>query len=183
VETDQFEPGVHQVEFRATKKFLCGANMDWDDPSFTRDLVLTSELEILPADALDTVRLVDDPTLADDFKRAISIELSGRPWGGSAKAGMFYLDIAVNRDLPMDAAFQVIGRVGEREVDLGTFTLKKPGRGSTRQWGCKLTSIDAEIFVPILRTSVEAARETTDIFEIWDGELEYAPVQIPPVGE
>jgi len=183
VETNQFEPGVYQVEFRGTKKFLCGANMDWDDPSFTRDIALTYELEILPADAPDTVRLVDDPMLADDFKQAISIKLTDKPWGGTAKAGMFCLEIAVIRDLPTDVAFRVIGRVGEHEVDLGQFTCKKPGRGYRTQRSCEAQSIGADSFVPILRTSVEAARETTDIFEIWDGELEYAPVQVPPAGE
>ena len=153
--------------------------MDWDNPSFIREIALTYELEILPGDAADTVRLVNDPTLAAEFKRAISVKVFDKPLGRAAEPGEFYLEIAVTRDVPMNAAFLIIGRVGEREAILGDFTVKKPGRGNRMRRSCDVELIGADHFTPILRADAEAARRTADIFEIWDGELEFAPVQMP----
>ena len=102
-----------------------------------------------------------------------------RRWrGGRPKPGMVYADIAVVRSPPMDGAFQVIALAGEREIDVGTFTVKKAGlKGAA--FSRRLGPIRAESFVPILRTSAEAARRTPDIFEIWDGELRFEAVELP----
>jgi len=110
VETDRFEPGVYEVQLLATKAFT--------NPTFKRNIELTYELEILPPDAPDTVRLVNDPTLADAFKKAIRITTSAHSWG-SPEPGVFYIEIAVDGPVPMDGAFQLLARIGEHEVDLG----------------------------------------------------------------
>lgn len=178
VPTDQLQPGTYAAEFEVTKTFVRGADPNATEPFLSIDVRLGGELSILPSDAPDSVRLVDDPALAEGFRQAIVISAADRWRGGRPKPGMVYADIAVVRSPPMDGAFQVIALVGEREIDAGTFTVKKAGRKGPA-FSRRLGPIRAESFVPILRTSLEAARETPDIFKIWDGELRFEAVELP----
>ncbi len=172
VAASRFEPGTYDVEYRATKTF--------DNPSFTRHIHITGEVEVLPANAPETVRLINDPALADDFRKAITISISNKPWGGNPDPGKIYIEIAIKGRIPMDAAFHMIARVGERESDLGSLIVRKTESADRKsQWSCDFKLIDAGSFVPILRTSVEAAKRTADICEIWDGELRFDAVAVP----
>jgi hypothetical protein len=82
---------------------------------------------------------------------------------------------------PIDCAFEVLGLVGSRQLRLGGFTVKKRPAGSGTHEHCSypmVPALEVEQVALVLRSSAEVARKTTDIFEIWDGELRLDPVRV-----
>lgn len=78
---------------------------------------------------------------------------------------------------PVSAAFDVIARVNDKEYRAGRVYMAK---GQSISWGTEgeYSGPPAEKMDIILRSSKEAARDTVDLFEIWDGELVYKDVPV-----
>ncbi|MEW6250168.1 MAG: hypothetical protein AB1716_05945 [Planctomycetota bacterium] len=168
---EDLEPGEYKAEFRAVKVF--------SNPSFRRPVLLTREFEVLPADAADTVRLVPKPALARELRKGIVISTTTQPWGGPGSSASTYIEIAVNVQVPIDCAFKVLGRAAGRELELGSVELRKgQSLGFRCQQSCRADLSGIEWLVPILRASTDVAKDTPDILEIWDGEVEFAPIKV-----
>jgi hypothetical protein len=78
----------------------------------------------------------------------------------------------------MDLAFDILVRAAGLERRLGRMVIRRDGRPvyfwESGYEGPMVRAVDV-----ILRSSVEAARKTVDITEIWDGELVYPSVVHP----
>jgi hypothetical protein len=178
-DTSVLEPGRYQVSVDAKMLFLCGRNESWDEPSLVMKIRHDDLLEILPADAPEPLRLIADPSLVSEFLAAIRFRMMFQASGGSGP-WQRVLMISVDNRVPMDGAFDLFALVGGREIRLGEVLVRRdewpvPRTGVSWNVACE----DATHFVPILRTSTDAARNTSDMFEIWDGELRFDPVEIP----
>jgi hypothetical protein len=179
-DTSRLEPGAYQVSFHAKRLFLYGGDESWDEPSLAREVRQEYPLEILPADSPDPLRLIADPSLASEFLAAIRFRMVFLLAGGSPGPWQPELMISVDDRVPMDGAFDLFVLVGGREIRLGEFLVRRdesPALISSVSWNVECG--EARYFVPILRASADVARNTSDIFEIWDGELRFDPVEIP----
>jgi hypothetical protein len=161
------------VSLQGTKQFI--------DLPFQRPVHLTGTLEILPPNAPEIVRQVYDTALTDQLRSAIAVTTSNRPTRiRRSKPGTIFVNVTMQAPLPIDCAFEVFARIGDREVALGEFSGSKAQTSGTKTRSIRRehSSFDAETFVPVLRSSVEVAKKTTDMFEIWGGELVLDPVAI-----
>jgi hypothetical protein len=183
VATDDFAPGTYPVEFTATRQFL--------NPDFERPLRITSRLEVIPADAPSEVRLIDDPTLADRLREAISITASRIESPDNPDSAMVALVITVQGRIPVDCAFDLIALVDDREQPLGDLNIpRQESENHTSSHGRRYRRLDGvDSFVPILRSSTLVAEQSHNtavlwdqrlhpITEIWNGELLLDPVPI-----
>ena len=142
--------------------------------------MLTGELEILPRDAPDPLQLIDDPDLGEAFKSVITVFIPP-PGEGPGVSSDRELEIAVKVEgrVPVGAAFEVVALVGDKEVKVGSLELTKArSHSSTRYWTVDKADLDCKRFIPILRTSAKVARDTPNLFEIWNGEIRFDPVEI-----
>jgi hypothetical protein len=90
-------------------------------------------------------------------------------------------EVAVKGPLPVGIGFEVIALANGKEIKLGTIASARMDTSYTRSWllpGADLWSFDADQITPILRTSREAAMETVDCFEVWNGELRFDPIPV-----
>ncbi len=173
-------PGHYTATCEVRKEFLCGSDTEWSEPSFVREAVLSANFEVLPPDAPPDVRLVSDPSLASIIRQALSIRITDNPWGMAHADGHLSALITVSGPIPIDCAFEIIGLANGLELDLGSVTLKK-GRRNAKH-AVQIGRLDVDAVVPVLRRSAEVARETYDIFEIWDGELTFDPIPVERAG-
>jgi hypothetical protein len=169
-------PGKYPIEVQAEKVFT--------GPRFTREFRLSDELEILPPDAPEPIKLVKDAQIAKKLSEIMSIDLSpdmaAMLSGLDDPANWIVLGTTLKESVPMDLAFVLFGRVGDREIEMGTVTFR-PAPGRVVHGNCfHRPCADGESFIPILRSSIKAARERPDIVEIWDGELIFPPIRLAP---
>lgn len=153
-------------------------------PMHTRRLTLTTGFEVLTADAPDTVTLVADTELAEDIRSALQVNTPKAmlPFNPPSAGRTVLITTGMQwfGTLPIDVAFEVYARKGTNRWYLGRTALRKSPVDNYN-----FSSIDASI-VPreyglvdiVLRSSTAAARETVDIFEIWDGELVFKNVPL-----
>jgi hypothetical protein len=128
--------------------------------------LLTAPVRVYPKGTADLVTWNDRPALATPLRRALKATFNEFP----VLAGSLHLALAVNAP-PCDFAFDVFIRFNGREHSIGQFT-GAGGRTHTRYYYPTDLELqpgtDAEV---ILRASESAAKGTTDLFQIWKGEL------------
>ena len=170
--------GTYAVVLETTKAFLCRGDTDWNEPSFTRAVTLTGELEVLPASAPEVVELVGDPTLAQGFRDAITFRLEDRAFFGKEKEpGIAMLVIEVLGTVPMDGAFTLSVVAGDREVEVGSLITRRRNDGITSETQRRVRDPgESQTLIPVLRSSTDVAKETPDLFRIWDGEIRFDPL-------
>jgi hypothetical protein len=165
-------PGTWPIRVRATKVFT--------HPDFTRDIDLERVLEILPADSPEPIRLLKDDKIGRQLRSAITIKSAEKRIGEPPEPGVAYLEMRVQGPIPVDLAFVLLLRVGEREVEVTHFTCKASTSANMyvmTQPSCR-NQPDGKIVIPVLRSRLEVAKREPDIVEIWDGELVFPPVQL-----
>ncbi len=129
-----------------------------------------------------SVELVNDPAFEPALRQALgqpSVLVIGE--GGETRVSGYFS--AIQSPLPIDVAFDVFWRVDGKEYRVGTlaFPTGDPQFPTPSYNGLipptTMTSADV-----VLRASADAARRTTNITRIWDGELVFPGVtlQRPP---
>lgn len=173
------EPGEHVLRtewaYRAveTPGASVPATPEWK-------VVVETPITVLPEGA-ELLRLVKDESLRPAVRAAIRADpLSVRP-GGDGK--VFLSSLLVFTNPPVDLAFRVVLRSGGREWPGGTVVVKSGFSGQHAVgFGAEVDdSFDARSMDVILRPSLNAATGTTDIFDVWDGEIviENVPIDWP----
>jgi hypothetical protein len=166
-------PGSWPVHLHASKVFT--------QPYFKYDIDLEYALEVIPADSHETIKLIRADELGQQLSKAISIKSAAKRLGQPPEPGIAYLDLRVSGPVPVDAAFVLLLRVGEREIEVTDFTCRRTsisGIVFAKQSSCPTAEPDGEAAIPVLRSSPEAARREPDMLEIWDGELVFPPIQL-----
>ncbi len=169
---------------------------EWDDAGWVEGAVaetgevacwrqeFTSAITVLP-EAQASVALVTDATLAEQIRAALQVE----PLRYDAEWGMTKGAVRLVRQIPIDCAFDVIWRIGDREFAIGSVVYRRSAladvelgaftRGDFVETGIKLPA-DTQAVDLILRPSVKRAAGTPDITRIWDGEIVFERVRIEP---
>jgi hypothetical protein len=179
------EPGRHAVEYVVTRS-VCrgGADPSEREVLWSEQMTLVETVQILAPDAPDPLTLIDAPALAEALKGAIEFRTMSVERTGLLRRPHLEAEILIQGPLPIDVGFEVLALAGDREIQLGRLAHPKGVRGS-HAWGLgrDLWFLDAEEITPILRTSRKAASESIGCFEIWGGELRFAPLAVEAVGD
>lgn len=153
-----------------------------ETPLRTRTVRLTAQFEVLPHDAPDTVVVVAQPELADQIRAALNLETLECELESAWRYKMrVILETGLVGQtatlLPMDLAFDVYVRIIGAERRLGSVVFRAGSSELQSVFGNAppLSASSADI---VLRSSIDAARSTVDIFEIWDGEIIFESVPI-----
>ena len=182
VRVDHLQPGPHPVEYVLTKSvYGLGTTPGERNLLWSKQVTLSEIVEVLPPDAPDPFRLIDEPALAQVLKDAIKFGPVSLERAGLFRGEYLEAWISINEPLPIDVGFDVFALAGEREIELGRVTHSK-GRTGSHSWqmGANVWAFDAEQITPVLRTSRKAASESIECFEIWNGELRLDPVKVEP---
>jgi hypothetical protein len=195
--------GRHLVELAGKQVFMYPERRPrFDDPSWTRPLRFTGEVEILPASAPDPVTSVDDPTLVSELRddvfllgfqlpvdqfvrgeRILSLRgLDNHEW--------FQIHVESDDAIPVNVAFEVLVQAGSREstcqVPNPRYVYLSPdctlvGRANSEILTNLTVVVDRfeeeEMYI-IFRSSRDLARQTVDMYKIWEGELRFGPLKV-----
>jgi hypothetical protein len=173
--------GVHPFEYTVVVSlFRAGANTADEDPMWSTQRKASGEIEFVPFDEPDPIRLVADPQLTQTIRDAITIgRMSPPSWKmpGPRRIGV---DVDLNGPLPVDLAFSVYA-VGEdgRERHIGDACLAK-GVAEQSTWlrGVRPELLPGKQATLIFRSSREAGSQTLSCYEVWQGELVFDGIPI-----
>jgi hypothetical protein len=171
IDSSRLKVGTHPVELHAVLHF--------NFPSFQREIEVSKELEVLPADAPVVSRWINDPDLADAFRKALRINANIHSPAVAGEMGLFTATVMLNGRPPMNAAFDFVCRMGDGESNIGKFAIVGGHQVGPRifQWPIDLEGVQS--IVPVLRTSAEAAKAFPDIGESWSGEIVFDAIDVP----
>lgn len=184
------EPGRHTMTLRIEARIYSGSIWGGDSAVqppvvWSNELEFDAEFELLPADAPDTVTLVWDPNLAEVIQSTIKIEkITVEPGYKECTlqaSGSVEFTTPPNSTIarPTGVAFEVqlISTAGIQS--LGSVNAL-PNKTNHSHWvqAHEILPFEDEVVTIILETDIEAARNTTDLFEIWDGKLIYENVPV-----
>lgn len=135
---------------------------------------LTAQVEVLPPDAANP-ELIADESLRPQIESSIA---GVQAFLASDHHGPLGYGYITPWNPPLDLAFDVFWRVGDREFALGMFTLDNDGPHEPRHppYGTHFATLHdfpetADTVDVIFRTSPAAARRTIGIERIWDGQI------------
>jgi len=162
-----------------------GSNDDESQPLAEFALQLQKPFEVVPADQ-EIVERVADPTLEPAIRAATAVRTMQalRTSRGTA----FLCDVNI-KNPPVDVAFEIFVRVGEREWPVGLLSAEAGAKRERDHISLQRTRggaandlitefpADAETVDVVLRPSSEAA-ESGGIFRIWDGEIVLSNIAI-----
>ena len=172
-------PGKHTLRVTVETNIFANQSDAQDGnkkPHWTREVTLTAPFETLPKSTSDYVTLIDDPAAADAIRGKLRVD--------QVRAGNRFdaLSMSVHLDrMPYNVAFDVIARYDGKEYPVGrVYALAGESRGfgpHARDFppGENAKSIDV-----IFRSSEKAAKDTTDIYQIWKGEVILKCVPVTP---
>ena len=174
------EPGKHAAEvvirFEIYRSDCDLSNLDKDNLLYEHEVTLTAPFEILdePEGYFD---LIDDPGLVPELTEALEpTQVKLKPATCGDKPYQISCRIAID-PMPINIAFDVFIRAADKETHVGA--ISRPA-GMSGNWTVE-GEYDGPLFKAcnvILRTSKPAARDTVDLFEIWNGELIYKNVPV-----
>jgi hypothetical protein len=147
---------------------------------YSEPITLRAEFEVVPADTQD-VRKVADESLHAALQKQIrppSLRLDRSAKLPAGKVRIMMADSGGwngSPGPPMDLAFEILARTAGQEHRLGWMLVRKSG-DPAYLWDFSHEGPAVQTVDVILRSSAETARKTTDITEIWDGELVYPNV-------
>jgi hypothetical protein len=141
----------------------------------TKQLILQGTVKLLPA-SQPSVTVIRDDSLKPAIAKALKVShASYSEWNSG------YLNVTVNVDgPPVGIGFDVFAVADGKEHRIGRFAA--PGGKRNHGWGMgeRVPSFDADTVDLIFRSSPKAATETTDTFEVWDGEVVLRGVKVQP---
>ncbi|MFI5378053.1 MAG: hypothetical protein ACHRHE_01990 [Tepidisphaerales bacterium] len=118
-------------------------------------------VKLLPANQ-PSAKAVDRPDLHDTISGGITATISRYPG----------IEFQVRR-APVDLAFEVVLRSGQREWPVGQFTVSSHGKPAVVMPALSVTwpSLNVQRVDIVLRPSAAAAASTVDMTEYWNGEI------------
>lgn len=170
------EPGTQEFVLQVKRTFYRLAGGDFA-VAFERSERTEASVEVLPADAPDTLRLLDEPALAERFAKAVAVTIAMQDASGRTVDWGFAVNVNAVTPVPMDAVFVLKLISDETEQFLGTYEFRasKPlPQGASLHYPFDRLRPGVE-YTPVLRPSAKYARLTPDIFRIWNGELRCEP--------
>ena len=143
---------------------------------FSQTIRLQANVEVLPR-GTQTVERVSDESLRPAMEAALSLRYCRARRRGSAPtmiSGLFDFDAP-----PMDFAFDVFVRSGEREWPVGQIDSEREHPWDfSGAFGGRADGVSGDQVDVILRPSQAAARQTLRITRIWNGEIVFENVPL-----
>ena len=195
--------GEYPFYYAAQETFLHprrgrGPDRRKDRRSWIGEVVLSGKIEILPAEGPDPVRWDNSPVTASELREIIVLKLD--PWDEqkAADVAVLWVGLSGGRVMnfvvgaeecsPVNLAFEVVVEAEGQEVP-ARFTFRdtrfldpeepgvviRAGEASSTESTVIFSRLDAEEIYIVLQASREVARQTVDLYEIWQGELRYGP--------
>ncbi len=148
-------------------------------PCFTQVITMKAEYEGLPAGAADGTKGVADPALGKAIQASAQVLgfVIHVPSSRDRRGPQIWLEGWSSQSPPrVSTAFDVFVRIDGREYRVG----KAWGKEGVSSWDCHVPydGPTAQSCDVILRTSEDVARQTVDLFEIWDGEIVYKGIPV-----
>jgi hypothetical protein len=170
-------PGKHRLHAAIHVEIFVGTlpvkDMDGVPRLYGADVPLQAEFEVLPADAPGYIRHIVAPERKKELLRCIRpFQVVQSEW----LPGVLNMFISASRP-PVPVAFEVLVRTADGEHSLGTMACAAGIAGGNRTLSNEKLPPLSKCDV-ILRSSEKVARETLDLFEMWDGELIYKDVPV-----
>lgn len=132
---------------------------------YSGEIKWQAPLEVV-RDGASLIKVVPRPDLAESIRNSIVIKRIGRPPPYSQPM----VDFAVE-NAPTNLALEVVMRADGVERRIDPFSIR---RGETQRFvldGYTSKPLTAEKVDLIFRTSVEAAKRSLDLYEVWGGEI------------
>ena len=143
---------------------------------YSQTIQLQANVEVLPR-GTPTIDLASDESLRSAMEAALSLRYCRIRRGGFSTnmvSGLFDFDAA-----PMDFAFDVFVRSGEREWRVGQINSEKEHLWDfSGSFGGSVDGLSGDQVDVILRPSQAAARQTLRITRIWNGEIVFENVPL-----
>ncbi|MCB9850875.1 MAG: hypothetical protein H6817_09250 [Phycisphaerales bacterium] len=154
------------------------ADPNEDSPKVhTRELRMTGDFELVDQDACNTVQLVNDASLEQAVRNVLTVgQVDVMPSTLGEDESLVGLMLhsgplaAASGFLPIDIAFEITLRSGDDVWNFGNVVVHAGAMAANNKTAI-LRDFDADAVDVILRSSADAARETTDVTRIWDGEI------------
>jgi hypothetical protein len=156
---------------------------DSNDPKnlvFQQICTLSAPFEIVAQPPTGDFTIIDDPTLHNP----IQSKIYPRRFTIGLHNGYLQGDVKIDSP-PADLAFEAIGRLGDRQISLGSIVCKNGtnvdygigGFAKNLLPGSQPAAIDL-----ILRSSEKVGHQTIDLHDMWKGEIIFSnvPLQIDP---
>lgn len=161
-------PGTHTLAIDVDHEIRTRP-VEGGEPFAKRLVTLTTTFTVLPDRPDDVVKMVEDGDVHAKLHNAITVNRV------SLLSNSSDLNVRLTcRTLPVNVAFEIIGRVGDQQFPIGTMAL---GKGRDMGYGLHARPTKpvkpGEPITIILRSSDSVARRTVDIYEAWKGELAY----------
>ena len=178
---EQTPAGHYIVKYTGKHVFMApGRNRSTDDPTWSKEFQLSAEVDILPADAPDPVKWIDDPAIGREVVEELQVEIAR--FGRTTRTGSALQLIPMVRegdalilesfveaeDLPVTLALEVLADDGAN-VLRGDSQVVDTMSGRDRELVCRLgeqvslwvrtkfPEFDMSKFFIIFRTNEEAA--------------------------
>jgi hypothetical protein len=177
------KPGEHNVRLLTSNAF------NLQDPSnigaleFSTDFVKERKLIVLPKDAPDPIRLVDNPELRAELRKCMNVSVARKSALGKRYDDAAWVTVGLLRMIPVNIAFDVLLVSDDAEIWVGWILSRKQAAGiaAGRESYNRVALSDLKPgieYTPVFRPNPDIARETHDIFEIYGGELRYEPITL-----
>ncbi|UCC30530.1 MAG: hypothetical protein JSU86_20315 [Phycisphaerales bacterium] len=178
--------GDRKVECIVTQAiYHSAADPDTTDPLWSQELLLEGQVEVLPDDAPDPIKLVGNEALADVLQDAIKVGRVSRSPREDGRPDQLNASVSLDQPAPTCLAFDVFAVTEDNEIEIGTLTWQKGERGHGVLHPIFRSPLDAALGPEIpdqvlleLRASRKAASESMDCFEVWDGILGFGPIRV-----
>lgn len=170
-EWSQVAEGPQELEHRVRVRVTEG----WGDNAAvvaTEQMTLKAGFEVVPADK-PTVAFVTDPALRP------AVEAALRPQELVMQANQVSSTIHVD-SASVGRAFNVVARRGDREWPLGSINAA-PGKSTGYSIHGEMEGFEGDRVDLVLRPSLEVAKGTTDVFEVWGEEVVLKDVPVKRV--
>ncbi|MDB5322022.1 MAG: hypothetical protein JWN40_3653 [Phycisphaerales bacterium] len=164
------QPGKHVVHVTLKTSAFVGAYPAPDEhtatPFWSRTITLSAPFLALPATTRDDITLIDDPAAVDAIRQSINVNDVRASDKGYDRLAM---TIAI-RSPPVNIAFEVFALYANKEHRIGSVY---SNAGEDHNFGINTNDVPAppSAIAIVLRASPTVARDTIDLYEIWNGTL------------
>ncbi|MFN0057615.1 MAG: hypothetical protein ACKVX7_04090, partial [Planctomycetota bacterium] len=179
--TARLKFSIHRAKHSGSKRSSSPIPNEFGPAIFDAEPELTASVEVRDPDDENPVKKIHDPLLACEMTKAFRpsrLFVRKNPFAEGRHELSGY--ILIDAPPPAAVAFDVFVRVGEREFQAGNFTR---GRGTSglSEWGFMIdrwTHGTSQPVSVVFRANPQLVEETTDLFEVWVGELLYENVAV-----
>ena len=163
------KPGIYDLTVEEDFSLQLIPPKQFSEPfPWTRHLVWTARVEVLEKAPPDLIKWIDQPHLLPVLEKLIVANIDADATGNS------FIRMHIFQP-PINLAMDVFARIDGRDVLIGKCTAAK---GEWNGFTFHLPIEHAEKVDLVLRSSASAARITTDLFEIWKGEIVLKDVKL-----